>query len=93
MGKADDHKNKAAEMAGKPPKKSKPKPGTAVTTSISVDEKECNIADNILRVLEQEKGAEILRMLRVNRISVLRLAMGMGLKELIKKVESGESIL
>lgn len=84
----------AEEMAGKPPaKKSKPKPGTAATTSISVDEKECQIADTILEVLEKEKGKEILRMLRVNRISVLRLALGMGLKELTRKVEAGESIL
>jgi len=67
--------------------------GTSTTTSISVDEQECRVADTILSVLEQEKGKTLLRMLRLNRISILRLALGEGLNVLTAKLEKGERIL
>ena len=68
-----------------------PRPGQAEVQC--VDEEECRVADTILKVLEQEKGANLLRMLRLNRISILRLALGEGLNLLTAKVEKGEKIL
>lgn len=89
------NQKQAEEMAGKAPekKKSKPKPGTAATTSISVDEEECQIADAMMANLEAQKGKATLRMLRVNRISILRLALGLGLEELVGRAEKNEPIL
>lgn len=86
------------EMAGKAPKngkkvKGKSKAGTTPTTSIQVDEEENLIADSLLEALAEQKGKATLRMLRVNRISILRLALGIGLEQLKNRATKNEPIL
>ena len=96
--KSRDKAAKAAREGRKEPeKKEAPEPKapakkqSADSTTVHVDKEEMGRADALLATLEEEKGG-IIRMLRINRGSILRMAVVEGLRVLEKKVEDGESL-
>ena len=79
------HEAKGEEPAPKPKKQ---KQQSTDSTTVHVDKEEMDRADAILELLVKEKGP-VIRMLRINRGSILRMAVAEGLEALEAKAAEG----
>lgn len=85
--KQDEPKAEAKDAKGKGPDEGGRK------ISVQFDEEELALAESFLAYITEQKGAHVVRMLRLSPASIIRYAASEGLAGFGKKMKAGEPIL